>query len=61
MTTGVRRIRSRVHDDDLRTDKIIGNGWTYECRHGCKGTWEPTRELATRALAAHKLFEHGQR
>lgn len=58
--TGVRRIKSRVHDDELRTDKIVGNGWTFECRHGCKGSWEPTRERAMHALVEHKRLVHGE-
>jgi len=58
--TGVRRIRSRVHDHELRTDKIVGNGWTFECRHGCEGPWKPTRAAAMHALAEHRRLVHGE-
>ena len=59
--TSVRRIRSRVHDQDLRCDRIIGAGWTWECACGAKGSWEPTREEALEQARVHKLFKHGQR
>ena len=59
--TGVRRIKSRVHDDELRTDKIIGNGWTWECSAGHKGSWEATREKALHSLKEHKRLVHGER
>jgi hypothetical protein len=51
--TAIRRGKHRVHDRELRTDKIVGGGWWWECRCGERGSWQATRGAAITAKVQH--------
>ncbi len=59
--TTVRRIRLKEPDQELRTTRLVGRGWSWECDCGESGGWNGTREEAVEYARLHRLYKHGVR